>query len=245
MKKAKLSQEALKGTACLTMLVDHVAATILSQVYRGNPTLGLYWLYWGMRIVGRAAFPIYCFLLAEGTHYTKNPRKYALRLFAGAVLSELPFDLALYGGWTWAHQNVMFTLLLGLLLLESMEKCRSPVGKALLVLPFSLAAECFQTDYGGYGVALIALFSLTREMPRRGWLQLAGMALICWAMDSATIVIGGTTVSVELFALLAMLPIALYSGRKATQSRGAQLGLYFFYPAHLAILAGVTEFLVG
>ena len=245
MKKAGLSQETLKSIACLTMLIDHVGATVVLQMYRSGPGLGLYWLYWVMRIIGRAAFPIYCFLLAEGAYYTRSPRKYTLRLLIGALLSELPFDLAFFGGWTWEHQSVMITLLFGFFALEIMKKCHNPLLKVLAIAPFALAAELLNTDYGGYGVAMIVLFGLTRELPRRGWLQLAGLALICWAMDSAAVVIGGISVPVELFALVSMLPIALYSGRKATGSRAVQTGFYLFYPVHLAMLAVIMALVWG
>lgn len=245
MKKRGLSQEMLKLIACLTMLIDHVGATVILELFGTTPSLGLYWLYWAMRIVGRMAFPIYCFLLAEGAHYTHSPRKYALRLFVGALLSELPFDTAFFGGWTGEYQSVMITLLLDFFALEVMKKCRNPFLKVLAVVPFALAAEWLNTDYGGYGVALMALFGLTREMPHRGWLQLAGMALICWAMDSAAVTIGGIRVSVELFALASLIPIALYSGRKATSSRAVQIGFYLFYPVHLSILAGIMVFVFG
>ena len=100
MKKRGLSQEMLKLIACLTMLIDHVGATVILELFGTTPSLGLYWLYWAMRIVGRMAFPIYCFLLAEGAHYTRNPKQYALRLAIGVVLSELPFDFAFWGVWT-------------------------------------------------------------------------------------------------------------------------------------------------
>lgn len=104
MRKRGLSQEALKGIACVTMLLDHIGATMV-QGYT-------------LRIIGRIAFPIFCFLMAEGTFYTKNPRKYGLRLMVGALLSEIPFDLAFRGKLTWEYQNVMLTLFLGFLTVE-------------------------------------------------------------------------------------------------------------------------------
>ena len=62
MMKKKLSQEMLKLIACVTMLLDHIGATILPST--------------GLRMIGRASFPIFCFLLAEGIAYTRNPKKY-------------------------------------------------------------------------------------------------------------------------------------------------------------------------
>ena len=115
MERKGLSQEGLKVIACLTMLVDHIGATMVSG----------YWL----RIIGRIAFPIYCFLLAEGASYTKNPKKYALRLLIGFLLSELPFDLAFRRKLTWDYQNVMLTLLLGFLAVQIIMKSGNDVIK--------------------------------------------------------------------------------------------------------------------
>ena len=244
-KKSGLSQEMLKIIACLTMLVDHVGATVVIEFYTRTASLWLYYLYWGMRIVGRVAFPIYCFLLAEGAHYTRNPKKYALRLFIGVLLAELPFDAAFCDGWTWEHQSVMITLLLGFAALEGMGKCKNPLLKMLIVVPFALAAEWMKTDYGGYGVAMIALFGLTREMPDRTGVQLAGLALIACALDSATFPIAGIKVPIELFAVFAMIPISWYSGKKSSGSRMIQTGFYLFYPVHLALLAVIVKAVFG
>lgn len=66
MKKSGLSQETLKIIACVTMLIDHVGATVVESQFFVTPFDGIYYLYFAMRIIGRVAFPIYCFLLAEG-----------------------------------------------------------------------------------------------------------------------------------------------------------------------------------
>ena len=241
MKKRGISQEALKLIACVSMLIDHVGATVVLDGFRyaGTETGAwtLYRIYLLMRVIGRIAFPIYCFLLAEGAHYTHSPRRYALRLAIGAVLSELPFDLAFFGGWTWIYQNVMLTMLLGFLALEAMGKCRNWLLKLLAAAPFALVAEWCQTDYGGAGVLLIVLFGITRELPHRGLLQLAGMALICgFLIPGSTITIGPFRIGIELFALLGMIPIFWYSGRKTTSGKAVQWGFYLFYPVHLTIL---------
>ena len=87
--KTGISQEGLKLLACLTMLIDHIGALFFPQ------------FQW-MRIIGRLSFPLYCFLLSEGIHYTRNPMKYGLRLLLVAVLTELPYDLLFRGEFTWA-----------------------------------------------------------------------------------------------------------------------------------------------
>lgn len=216
LEKRGISQEILKLIACITMLLDHIGAVFV----RG----------YTLRIIGRIAFPIYCFLLAEGAVHTKNPRKYALRLFIGMLLSEIPFDLALKGGLTWSDQSVMVTLLLGFLAIELLKMAKWDWLKLLIVGAFCGLAEWANTDYGGFGVLLIVLFSQTRG---KLWLQALLLALVAWMMNSARIPVFGYRVPIELFAVLSMIPIAFYSGRKATSCKAVQVGFYLFYPVHL------------
>lgn len=240
MKTRGISQEQLKLIACLTMLIDHIAATVVLAVMprTGPAAYQAYQIYQLMRVIGRIAFPIYCFLLAEGAHYTHDPKKYALRLAIGAVLSEIPFDLAFRGGLTLRSQSVMLTLLLGFLALEAMARCRKPLLRLLAMAPFALLAELLQTDYGGGGVLMIVLFSLSREMRHRWLVQLVGMVLIIqYCMGPQALVqFGGFQCSIELFALIALIPIAAYSGRKAGSGKAAQWAFYLFYPVHLTVL---------
>lgn len=223
-KRGGLSQEGLKTIACITMLIDHIGAVF---------TPG-YYTYYILRILGRTAFPIYCFLLAEGAYYTRNPGKYALRLGLGMLLSELPFDYALFGGWTWAHQNVMLTLLLGLGALEAGK--RLPAwGRLLVLVPFALAAEWLKADYGAWGVVMISAFSMARQLPHAKCTMAGLLVAITLMMDSAHVpFLWG--MPIELFALLAMIPIACYSGKKASPAKPVQVGFYFFYPVHLAVI---------
>lgn len=217
MERKGISQEALKLIACVSMLIDHMGYAFFPQAL------------W-MRFVGRLAFPIYCFLLTEGAHYTKNAGKYALRLGIGAVLSELPFDLLFFGRITLTYQNVMITLLLGFAMLQCMKRAQWLPWKLLLVLPFYWLADRLHTDYAGRGILVIALFSLTRCYSWRLFAQTLGLILL-FACPDATGALPWTT-----FAVLAMVPIALYTGRKATVSKGVQTGFYLFYPVHLTVL---------
>lgn len=221
MEKKGLSQEGLKLIACITMLLDHIGAVFCSGME--------------LRIVGRLSFPIFCFLLAEGAVRTRNPKKYALRLAIGAVLSELPYDFLFYGGFTWAHQSVMVTLLLGYGMLVCLKRAQSPGRKLLCVIPFVLAAELMHVDYGGAGVVIIALFAVTRDLPKGLWIQILGQLAIWWLKGGYQLPLGPVRVPIQLFAVLSMIPIALYTGRKASQNRLLQWGFYLFYPVHLTV----------
>lgn len=224
--KRGLSQEWLKGIACVAMLLDHIGAALVPWV--------------GLRILGRIAFPIFCFLLTEGIYHTRDPRKYGLRLLAGAVLAEIPFDLLLFGGVTLAHCSAMVTLLLGFFYGEVCKSVRQLGHRILLLLPFMAAADFLGTDYGAVGIGMIAVFFLTREMPRRRSMQTVCLAALCYMMNSYPVQIGTLAVPIEMFALLAMVPIICYDGHKLTQSKGVQWGFYLFYPVHLAALLIVS-----
>lgn len=134
-KRKGISGSTIKIIAVVAMLIDHIAATVmirqliadgLMEVAGSNNMADmmnwlmengvLYYLYMAMRMIGRLGFPIFCFLLVEGFQRTRDRKKYALRLAAFALISEIPFDLAIRGEVFFAgYQNVYFTLLIGLL----------------------------------------------------------------------------------------------------------------------------------
>lgn len=211
MKEKGLSQEALKIIACLTMLMDHVGAVLLPQYH---------WL----RGVGRIAFPIFCFLLAEGAVYTRNPRKYLLRLLIGAVLSEIPFDLCFYGRIYWGYQNVMLTLVLAFIGILAMKRWKWGFFIGFFC---GVAAEWLQTDYGFIGVMFVLLFFATRSLPKpwRWVVQTTSLAILAWGIGLW-----------ELWCLFALIPIFFYSGKKHSHSPQLQWGFYLFYPVHLLVL---------
>ena len=98
-KRAGLSAMTLKYIAMATMLVDHMGYVLFP------------WILW-LRCVGRIAFPIFAFQIAEGCIRTHDRRRYALRLLLFAVLTEVPFDLAFNGQVLYlGYQNVLWTLL--------------------------------------------------------------------------------------------------------------------------------------
>lgn len=222
MEKRRLSQEGLKLIACITMLLDHIGAAVIPQL--------------GLRIIGRISFPIFCFLLAEGVYHTRNPKKYGLRLLIGALLAEIPFDLLFFAEPTLAHSSVMVTLLLGFCYGEAAKRVNKLGHKVLLLIPFAFVAELLGADYGAHGVAMIAVFLLTRNMQDKLPVQILLLGIICYLMGSSPVMIIDFSVPIEMFALLAMVPIALYGGRKLTGSAWAKWGFYLFYPVHLMVL---------
>lgn len=215
--RLSISQEGLKVIACATMLLDHLGAVFFPAVQ---------WL----RIIGRLSFPLYCFLLAEGIHHTRSPLKYGLRLLLVAIASELPYDLLFQGEFTWAKNSVMVTLLLGFGGGIALKYCPG-FTKCLSILPFILAGRYANGTYGMYGVILILMFVLTRNVPHRLTVQLLLMVLLSLRMAGFP-----DRLSIQFYAVASMLPIALYSGEKRSRSKTLQWGFTLFYPLHIVIL---------
>jgi hypothetical protein len=229
-----ISGSALKMLAVVTMLVDHIAAAVLVRIMYAGGDFSLYEIYFAMRQIGRIAFPIYCFMLVEGMEHTKNKWKYAGRLGALALLSEIPFDLAFSSKvLEFGYQNVFFTLVIGLLTVmavSEIEKRSWLAGNAVadrslrtaavvLVSAAGMGLAAFlRTDYGWCGIACILVLYFLRG---RRWLELAAGYL-------AFVVLLG-----EVAALPAFLALALYRGRKGFSCKAF---FYGFYPVHLLLL---------
>ncbi len=203
----------LKLLAMLAMTADHIGAVFFPEI----PLL---------RWIGRLAMPVLCFFIGEGLRHTRSPRRYLLRLTGFALLSELPFDLAFYGGIEWGHQNVYFTLALGLLALWAIQS-RGMEGW-LLALTAALAAELLGCDYGMYGVLLILL--LDRFHSARSE-QLAAAALLNLAFFG---------LQTQTLSLIALPLLWLYNGKRGRDDRRLS---YLYYPAHLCVL-GILRFVL-
>ena len=203
----------LKLLAMLAMTADHIGAVFFPEI----PLL---------RWIGRLAMPVLCFFIGEVLRHTRSPRRYLLRLTGFALLSELPFDLAFYGGIEWGHQNVYFTLALGLLALWAIQS-RGMEGW-LLALTAALAAELLGCDYGMYGVLLILL--LDRFHSARSE-QLAGAALLNLAFFG---------LQTQTLSLIALPLLWLYNGKRGRDDRRL---FYLYYTAPLCVL-GILRFVL-
>ncbi len=225
--------------AIVTMLIDHSAkALIYNVLLRGHVryqwpftlfTLNQFYRF--LRGVGRLAFPIFCFCIVEGFIHTRSRRNYVFRLLIFGLISEIPFNLGIYERLRYpSHQNVMFELALGVIMLtvweklEYWDKIRNGgfrlILQALSASVFLIAAQKLHLDYGYKGLALILLLYLLRFTRE---LQCAAGALIIsiWEWPA-----------VFSFALL-----ALYNGKRG---RNIKYFFYVFYPAHLLLLGLLT-----
>lgn len=218
----------LKIIAILSMLVDH-SCEVLSHFFTSwtSPDMGDNIYRFGRGVIGRLAFPIFCFLLVQGFLHTKDRKKYALRLGIFAIISELPFDLAFFRDtFYWEHNNVFLTLFLGLTALIFIEKLQEkPVISGFLVIGISWLAELIHTDYGAFGVLLIVLLYFAGQNPSF-LLPLGALTFMVFPMGSS--------------AILSFVLMCLYNGK-----RGLRLKYFFylFYPVHLLLLHALRWYL--
>lgn len=240
-----LSGNALKMIAMVTMLIDHIGAAIIETGILNlqnsadidriiqSPQLMLWWqVDRVLRMIGRISFPIFCFLLVEGFLHTRNVKKYALRLLAFCLISEIPFDLAFWGQWFYlGYQNIFFTLFLGLLAMIGIKKISEKQWKPVLTVVAELgvvavcctAAVMLKTDYSGFGVFFIALLYMLRHNPK---LQT---------------VAGCISLLREVTAPLAFIPIRMYNGTRGKWN--VKYLFYAFYPVHILILWAIRMWL--
>jgi hypothetical protein len=223
----------LKLIAICTMFIDHLGYTLFP---------GDLWL----RCVGRVAFPIFCFLIAEGCVYTHDRKKYALRLLAFALLSEIPFNLMNSGAvWDSYHQNVLWTLLTGALvcwLLDWALKNRRALAFVLTALVMAAAfylPERLNTDYGGWGMLLVVMFYGVHRAPGGAVSKMIAQALGLAFFSIASM---GDYVSIELWSLVALVPIWLYNGQRGFSPKAVQYGFYAFYPVHILVLSLIAMY---
>lgn len=236
-----LTSNMLRLIAVLLMVSDHIWATYMSF---GD---------W-MTYIGRMAFPIFAFQIAEGFVHTKNFKKYALRLLAFALISELPFNLFYSSRWfNPYHQNVMFTLLLGLMaikVIDNLKKNHKPKDialSALWLLLIVVGSVLGFVDYGFNGMLMVVLFYICRDFPFAWLLQLIGMIVINVILFEGQMIpteIFGKAVEIptQAFAVFSLIPIWLYGGRKGVSNKFLQYGFYAFYPVHMIILYLIKYF---
>lgn len=222
--------------AMVTMLIDHIGYYFSDAIW--------------LRAIGRLAFPIFAFLIIEGFFHTKSRLKYAIRLFAFGVISEVPFDLYFFDNVYYPfHQNVMWTFLISLLVIWAIDYTRSKLNSPWWLIAAVLigGVGCYigdmaMVDYGGAGVLMVFVFYIFREP--NVYNKIIQAALMIYINF---FVLGGWTVDITILgytfplilqglAVFSLIFIWLYKGRHGFYNKVVKYVYYGFYPAHLAIL---------
>ena len=221
----RITTDILKITAMVSMLTDHVAVAFAGF---GMPA-GIYWM---MRCIGRLAFPIYVYFLVQGYIYTHSVGKYAIKLGLLAVISEIPYDMTVYGCFfDFRHNNVLFTLVLALLVLwatDSLYKKNRwlvPVA-AVIVIWTAALSHILGLDYSYRCILLALIFYYARQYE-----------VIMYTAAAIISAISGSLAS--LVTPLALVPVYFHDGKKGHIPKA---DMWSFYPAHLLIIGMIRMF---
>lgn len=198
----------LKFLAMFTMLIDHIGYLFFPYQM---------WL----RIIGRLSFPIFAFLIARGYRYTSDKRKYAIRLFIFGLISQIPYYFFVPG-----KMNIMFTLFIGLMIIEVFESKLKPLSFVLL-----LFGHFLPVSYGVYGLAMILIFHMTYGAPDKTMLGYFALSAVYY-MSSGN--------EIQALSVFALLPILL---DPVTKIKVPRMVGYWFYPGHIAVLLLIQNYL--
>ena len=208
-------RELLKWIAIITMTVDHVGVILYPE-------------FTVLRFIGRFSFPLFAYLLILGMENTRNIRYYFTRLFIFALISQVPFFLALgYGPFD--SLNIFFTLSSGLLFVYFFKKSSVfvlvPVF-ASLVLPF---------DYGIYGIVVIGCMYILKENTKFGVVSLVllnTLFLVPWSIQFLSI----SAIPLILLHKNGSLKITKETTEEFTIALWRKYFFYVYYPLHLTLL---------
>ena len=130
------------------MTIDHIGLFLFPQ-------------FFVLRLIGRLAFPIFAWLIANGAQHARDTKLYLLRLVSFALISQIPFFLAhrqldqtLWG------LNIFFTLSLGLAAILLIRKTNNKLLHVIISIAFALIGSLLRVDYGSAGVLTPSQISL-------------------------------------------------------------------------------------
>jgi len=224
----------LKIIALSAMLIDHIGVAF--------PETVPFWF----RAVGRLAFPIFVYLLAEGFRHTRSKEKLLMRLLVFAAISEIPYDIVMGNTINFAADtNIFYTLFLGGVAIWLYERLKTRYGWQTLavlaaILPTVMVAESLTVDFGGFGVLLLfAMYAIIPKIPRLIVMSVLVLPQFMMLIMAYTL---GMKIRWEYlllipFALVTVPLVALYDGERGKKIKWL---FYVVYPAHLAVLAVIA-----
>ena len=228
----------LKIIALVFMCLDHVGKVFFPAIPE-------------FRIVGRIAFPLYCYCAAVGVCYTKSCPKYLLRIFVTGLVSQPLYMWSL--GHRWHELNIFATIFLGVSALYAIKSKwnYSHIWGPIVAL---CLADLIVCDYGWKGVLLIILlYFVIHSKPALISLMVA--FCLFWGSTSSTIrsvlgvplnftswpIVGSMLSSFIRLQGMAILALPFMLIPMKSKVRLPQWLGYSFYPLHLAVIIAVRE----
>jgi len=228
----------LKLVAMITMLSDHLGFMFcrVSSIE-----------YMLLRIIGRASFPLFSFLLAESFFHTKSRWKHLFKICILAILSEPIFDSILL--MENRIQNVCFTLTMAYLMMIALERYKKYKYICLpIVVSFGMIGYLFRTEYNFGGILLIAMFWYARANPKiNSTLWYAISLCIFTALKLLEVYSNPMVALLQIGVLISFIFILMYDNDKLPAVKANKPLKYistYFYPGHLLLLE-ITRVLIG
>lgn len=233
MKFGIFSNNVLKIIACITMLIDHMGVVLF-------PKLMI------LRIIGRIAFPIFAFLLAEGCYYTRNKIRHLLVISGFAVVMQVVLFLAtrMTDFSIFIHFSIAVLLCLVIDVIEKFIRERKVIVSIALVLSFVISVimlilidkntTYFSSNYGIYGIFVPVVLYIIRKYIKHVHL-LVSILIICLSM---VLMHFFTVWMYQLYGMIACVFILLYNGKKGKYN--LKYLFYIFYPLHLVVLYAIA-----
>lgn len=225
-----MSSRILKIIAIITMTIDHIGLYLMEY---GTT------YYYVFRAVGRIAYPLFAFFIAEGFFHSHNLKKYFLRLLAYALVVEIA--IIVYSLITKDNQiliaNVLWPLVMGLLCLILLS--RKEWYLKIMVLPLLVLAEITQIPYGAYGIGTIIIFGIYRDF-RLQALFIVIMSILFIDYPLLELIGAGSLAKypwIQWFSVLALIPIYFYNGKLG---RSSKWFFYIYYPVHLGLILAIS-----
>lgn len=240
----------LKIIAILTMTTDHVASEFFDNMMI-------------MRVIGRIAFLLYAFMIAEGFYHIKDKsdrvRAHLIKLGVLCVISEFAYDFMETGKLIdWSSQSVMPVLFLGFLGLIITERfAKKPWIIALYYIASALLNYFGKFNYKFVGVLLIYAFyffikhSRNMSFLKKLLILIPSITVYFCIYTWARVNFGGLSDWLENFMkyypwlfghYAAMVIIASYNGKLGYKNKVFNNLYSVFYPLHLAVI-GIIEIL--
>ena len=223
-----LTSNQLKIIALIAMTCDHVGKELFPQ-------------YRILSMIGRLAFPIFAYMIAEGFSHTHNRKKYLATMCIYALVCQTVYSIATGS----LYQCILVTFSLSILLLYVLDNalkkktiwsifmalaCLIPIWFICQVLPLLLPQTDFVIDYGFFGILLPVFVYFAKSHPYKLILALACLIGICYDIQGS-----------QWYSLCAIPLLYLYNGKRGNQK--LKYLFYIYYPLHLIAVYALSLFL--
>lgn len=226
-----LTNNALKIIACVSMVFDHIGIIMFPEVM---------WF----RAIGRLAYPLFAFCLAEGCYYTKDKIKHliviamlgvAIQLFEYVFLEMI--DLSIF---------IVFSISIILIyLIDDIDKSIRNKKKITSIISISIFLTLvvglnilayytliFDANFGYYGIMVpVILYVVKKYLNKHSWWIYVDCILLVGLFVSRTFITNNKYVLFSLFVI----PLLLMYNEKRGKWK-IKYFFYLFYPLHLVLI---------